>query len=257
MKESKIDEEKFSEIKPYIIVYHCLNDAVKSTTLTDLDVLVYACLRKFMKKETNQADSSYTQIADIAGISLGTVKTAILRLEKCGFITSMQRMNKSKIYTFIRLEEHFESFHFTLIENKTYSPQLKAFLLIVRKLLTQKDGVLMLSTSQKDLAKDTGLSLNTIKRRIDELDRCEGVTYVHTPRVLKGNDYHGRAIVPVNFGLMFPEECALIKEHDTLLHEVIQKLKDFEKKFDDKVETRVKEEMAEFKRLNGPQLFVV
>ena len=94
------------------------------------DPYVYACIKKYMNKETKQAYPSIQTLIEITGLNKKTILAAIDRLEKSGYFKVIRRAGSSNIYIFDDYKK-FEIFSYDFLDTKELSSKAKSYLVIM------------------------------------------------------------------------------------------------------------------------------
>lgn len=137
------------------------------------DLLVYACLKKYMVAESGISLVSLRKISDESGISLGGVQTAIQRLIDAKDINKIKVPGRNQNgYTFNKTSEKFEMFDKEFLENKDLTNLQKAFMIMIQPhlFINKASGIGKTTYSTKELAQKTGLSERVINDRKRELE---------------------------------------------------------------------------------------
>jgi len=137
------------------------------------DLLVYACLKKYMVAESGISLVSLRKIADETTISLGGVQTAIQRLIDAKDINKIKVSGRNQNgYTFNKTSEKFEMFDKEFLDNKDLTYLQKAFMIMIQPhLFVDKQlGIGKTTFSSKELSLRTGLSERVINDRRRELE---------------------------------------------------------------------------------------
>jgi DNA-binding MarR family transcriptional regulator len=137
------------------------------------DLLIYACLKKYMDKDSGTSRVGLRKISEETTFSLTKVQAAIKRLEDSGDIEKSKDPNKNmNIYKFNKNSEKFEMFGKEFLENVELTPYQKSFFITTQKYLyiDPKYGIGKTTYSSAELSEKTGLSEKVIKARLQELE---------------------------------------------------------------------------------------
>lgn len=137
------------------------------------DLLVYACLKKYMDKSSKISVVTLRQVASETTLSLGGVQAGIKRLEEADDIQKIKITNKNQNgYKFNSKSEKFEMFDYDFLNNEFLTVQQKSFMIAVQKYLyiNKETGVGKTTYSNKELAMYTGISERVISERRRELE---------------------------------------------------------------------------------------
>lgn len=93
------------------------------------DWFIYANIKRYMNKDTRTAFPSLTTIAEKSDCSINTVKSAINRLEECGYIQVERGHKVNNKYIFPELLEKFEMFTPEFLDATNISTDLKAYII--------------------------------------------------------------------------------------------------------------------------------
>jgi len=177
-----------NKVSRFVIVTHSLNECLKDGKLTELDLLVYASIRKYMRNDTRVCDSAISQIIEFSGLSKPTVINAIKKLHTNSFIEIIPRTGRSNWYRFPVSSEHFEQFLFTFLENPILTPQEKAFIIACRKFFLKSKDEYYITANNSEMAKWTGVSRQTVDNRVHSLKDKGMIKYTLTLRKSGNND---------------------------------------------------------------------
>lgn len=137
------------------------------------DLLVYACLRKYMVAESGISLVSLRKISEESEISLGGVQSAIQRLIDAKDINKIKISGRNQNgYTFNKTSEKFEMFDKEFLENKDLTNLQKAFMIMIQPhlFIDKSIGIGKTTYTSKELSEKTGLSERVINDRRRELE---------------------------------------------------------------------------------------
>lgn len=148
------------------------------------DPYVYACIKKYMNKDTKEAFPSMSTLISDSGLNKKTIIAAIERLEKNNYISVQRKNGTSNTYKFNEYTT-FEIFSYDFLELKTLSPKAKAYMVILQhdmKLNPEKQTG-TIEYNQIQLAEKLGLSLPTFRKIEKELEEYGTLTYTPTNKL--------------------------------------------------------------------------
>lgn len=186
------------------------------------DLLVYACLKKYMDKNSRISIVTLRQVAEETTLSLGGVQSAIKRLEEALDIEKIKILNKNQNgYRFNAKSEKFEMFDYDFLDNEFLTVQQKSFMIAVQKYLfiDKETGVGKTTFSNKELSMYTGISERVILERRKELEQSGFIS----SRLTTNKD--GGVCEALEFNLPKFGQHVLYKleEHDKHLHSLDEK----------------------------------
>jgi DNA-binding Lrp family transcriptional regulator len=181
------------------------------------DLLVYACLKKYMDKTSKISVVTLRQIAAETNLSLGGIQTGIKRLEESKDIEKIKVLNKNQNgYKFNAKSEKFEMFDYDFLDNEFLTVQQKSFMIAVQKYLyvDKTTGIGKTTYSNKELAMYTGISERVIMERRKELEQSGFISRRLT------TDKDGNSCEALEFNLPKFGQHVLCKleEHDKMLY---------------------------------------
>lgn len=134
--------------------------------LKPTDKLVYANIRRFMNKDTMTCYPSMSTIAKFCDVTEPTVKAAIKRLVKFGYIEILPEKHNSKnnIYKFKKLEKDFERFTDEFLDNPDLTSNEKAYLIGLQSQCYKDGKYAVTSYSNNTIANNLDMSLNSVKK---------------------------------------------------------------------------------------------
>ena len=97
--------------------------------LKKYEILIYACIRRYMNKDTRTAFPSIATISEHCQCSENLVRQAIERLSECGYLQVTARKNQTNLYTFPELLEKFEMFTPEFLDDPNVDTNLKAYII--------------------------------------------------------------------------------------------------------------------------------
>ena len=152
--------------------------------LKPTDKLVYANIRRFMNKDTMTCYPSMSTIAKFCDITEPTVKAAIKRLVKHGYIEILPEKHNSKnnIYKFKKLEKDFERFTDEFLDNPDLTPNEKAYLIGLQSQCYKDGQYAVTSYSNNAIANNLDISLNSVKKYNSSLTSKEIMTELQTAK---------------------------------------------------------------------------
>ena len=155
--------------KQHVQITHDINKGVKSNTLEYTDVLVYACMKKYMNKDTLKTFVSISTIVKETKLSRDSVMRAINSLILSGDLTLVEKLPNKKVYQFNKTSDKFEKYTYDFLEHEDLDAKQKAYLILVQPLLFKQglEGRTQYTDSQ--MSELTGMSRVTISRRKKEL----------------------------------------------------------------------------------------
>ena len=184
------------------------------------DLLIYACIKRYMDKDTGISIIGFRKVAEKVGFSTNKVQSAVKRLIESGDIEKIKMPNKNQNgYRFNKNSEKFEMFDNDFLDNEELTPYNKAFMIAVQKYLyiDKESGIGKTTYSTKELSTRTGLSEKVINERRKELESLGFISRRLT------QDKEGNSCEALEFNLPKFGQYVLCKleEHD----EDINKLK--------------------------------
>lgn len=103
------------------------NDMTKESSLTPDCLLVYACIKRYMNKDTREAFPSLVTLCNDSGASEPTIRKCIKSLIDAEYL-SCRKDGRKNVYTFSRYK-NFEPFSYEFLSSPDYSFNEKAMLL--------------------------------------------------------------------------------------------------------------------------------
>lgn len=148
------------------------------------DPYVYACIKKYMNKDTKEAFPSMSTLINDSGLNKKTIIAAIERLEKNNYISVQRKTGASNIYKFNEYTT-FEIFSYDFLELKTLSPKAKAYMVILQHdmRMNQDKQTGTIEYNQIQLAEKLGLSLPTFRKIEKELEQHGTLIYTPTNKL--------------------------------------------------------------------------
>lgn len=137
---------------------------LKEKGLEMRDLVVYAYLRKHYNHITGEAFPSFDTIVKESGISKPTVKKAVERLEKAGYIT-INKKQKVNHYTFSDINK-FEIYSFDFLDDQTLSVTDKAYIVCMQPKMFKDSnlGIGKVTYSEMDIARMLNIDLRTLRK---------------------------------------------------------------------------------------------
>ena len=210
--------------------------------LKPTDKLVYANIRRFMNKDTMTCYPSMSTIAKFCDITEPTVKAAIKRLVKHGYIEILPEKHNSKnnIYKFKKLEKDFERFTDEFLDNPDLTPNEKAYLIGLQSQCYKNGQYAVTSYSNNAIANNLDISLNSVKKYNTSLKTKEIMQELKTVSF----DENGfakvvKAIDMAKIGQQVLFEVAInhedrIQQLEVLVQKLMQENKELNKKLEEK-----------------------
>ena len=186
------------------------------------DLLVYACLRKHMDKDSKTSQVSLRKISDETGLSLTGIQSAIKRLIDNNDIEKSNAENKgANSYKFNSGSEKFEMYDKEFLENKELSTLSKSFMIAVQPYLyvDKGSGIAKTTFNTKEISDRTGLSKKVVNERIKELEISGFISKRLT------EDKYGNSCEAIEFNLPKFGQHVLYKleEHDIDIKQLKEK----------------------------------
>ena len=127
---------------------------------------------------------SMSTIAKFCDITEPTVKAAIKRLVKHGYIEILPEKHNSKnnIYKFKKLEKDFERFTDEFLDNPDLTPNEKAYLIGLQSQCYKDGQYAVTSYSNNAIANNLDISLNSVKKYNSTLTSKEIMTELQTAK---------------------------------------------------------------------------
>lgn len=165
-----MDENKNSQ---YVIL------PKKETLLQKYEILIYVCIRRYMRAETMEAWPSIECIMRESGCSKPTVTNSIKIIEQKGYFkripksqakTTPKPKGRGCVYVFNNAK-HFEPFSYDFLDNTSLSKSEKLQILCTQQYMildeTTQQG--KISYSDRQLSELSGLDYRTIKKNHESL----------------------------------------------------------------------------------------
>lgn len=147
----------------------CIN--LDGNELSYTDILVYACMKKYMNKDNFRCYPSLTTVCEDTSLSRPSVTKSIKALIKSGDIKLHGRVRRNNVYQFNPTSKNFERYSYNFLNDQNLTAKEKAFYIIMQPLL-YKDGKEGATTySYKDIADLTGLDRRIVSDRSKELEQ--------------------------------------------------------------------------------------
>lgn len=182
------------------------------------DKLVYANIRKRITKERMYCWPGLDTIAEECDMAVKTVKACIQRLEDAGFMKVERKKGASWTFTFEKLEDGFERFSKTFLENENISAKAKAYYIELQQhlILDEENGTHNTTYTNKQISDMLGISLNSVKKYNTELIQHD---ILHETTLLTRTD-GGFNLVKKSFDLEKLGQVILlkVKEHEEKLN---------------------------------------
>lgn len=144
------------------------------------DWLVYANIKRFMNKDTREAFPSLDIIAQKSGCVIKTVKSAIERLEQCGYIQIKKQDRTNNVYVFPELLEKFEMFTPEFLDDSSIDVNLKAYIIGLQALsyINKEKSQSVCGYSNYEIADKLNISEKKVKTYNTDLKGKEILTEV-------------------------------------------------------------------------------
>lgn len=143
------------------------NNMTKDLEVKPKDLLVYACIKKYMNKKTKEAFPSLETISELSGLSIPTIRKSINILKKYNYLT-VRKEGRKNVYKFNPYIK-FEPFSYEFLEKKDLGPTTKGVLLGAQQKMFKDNGFGKISLSDSELAKHLNISTKTLYRVNREL----------------------------------------------------------------------------------------
>ena len=139
--------------------------------ITPKDLLIYACIRRYMNKDNKEAFPSLETIAKDSGASRPTVSKSIKLLEKYNYLKCIKKPGKKNNFYEINIDkcEHFEMFSFEFLNKNDLSFQQKAYILASQQFMIKENSLGKISYTNKELGKHIHLPESTVSKYNREL----------------------------------------------------------------------------------------
>ena len=155
--------------KQHVQIQSDINEGLKANTLEYTDILVYACMKKYMNKDTLQTFVSISTIVKDTSLSRSSVMRAITSLILSGDLILLEKTKNKKVYKFNKISDKFEKYTYDFLEHEDLDAKQKAYLILVQPLLFKKGLEGRTQYSDIEISKLTGMSRDTVSRRKKEL----------------------------------------------------------------------------------------
>lgn len=156
-------------------------DLKSKKELHHIDPYVYACIRRYMNKDTMIAFPSITTLIIDSGISKNPLIESISRLANAGYFTIIKKYGKSNQYLFNKYKQ-FEIFSYDFLDDKTLTNKEKAYLVAAQQFMFKhpetKTGDIQFDS--KTFAESIGLSTTTLTRIEKGLKEKQVLTMIPT-----------------------------------------------------------------------------
>ena len=159
-------------IKQHVQVPHLANDDLE---ITPKDLLIYACIRRYMNKDSKKAFPSLDKIAKDAGASKPTISKSIKLLEKYNYLKCIKESGKKHNSYIINTNKcaNFEMFSFEFLDNPNLTFSQKSYILASQQFMVKENDLGKISYTNKELGEYIHLPETTINRYNRELSKTE------------------------------------------------------------------------------------
>lgn len=246
-----MDENKNSQ---YVIL------PKKENLLQKYEILIYVCIRRYMRAETMEAFPSIDTIVKDSGCSKPTVIKTIDSIEEKGYFkripksqakTKPKPKGRGQVYVFNNAK-HFEPFSYDFLDNTKLTKSEKLQILCTQQYMIKDETTHQgkISYSDRQLSELSGLDYRTIKRNneslIDKgyanqitLQTKDPITGLINKEIIYHLDKFDQAIV---FALRIHEQrLSQTENHVENLEERVKKLEEVNKSKDKDNELLIRE----------------
>ena len=130
--------------------------------LTPKDLLIYACIKKYMNNKTREAFPSLETIMQIAGASKTTVRKCIGRLKETGYI-SVRKDGRKNVYKFSEAKD-FEPFSYDFLDKEDLTSNEKAYIIAAQQYMFKENGEGIIRLSDMELSQKLNISYPSIRK---------------------------------------------------------------------------------------------
>lgn len=147
----------------HVQVPHLTNDDLE---ITPKDLLIYACIRRYMNSKTLEAFPSLDTVSKDCGASKPTISKSIKILEKYNYLQAYKKEGKKNKFYKINVDKckHFEMFSFEFLDKSDLTFQQKAYILASQQFMIKENDLGKISYTDKELGEYIHLSERTISR---------------------------------------------------------------------------------------------
>ena len=132
--------------------------------LKKYEILIYACIRRYMNKDTMIAYPSISTIAKDSGCSKPTVLKTLQNIKNKGYIEIIEGSKGQGNHYKFNNELSFEPFSYEFLDNKNLTKSEKLQILCTQQYMFKEGGIGKISYSDRELSELTGLDRQTISR---------------------------------------------------------------------------------------------
>lgn len=154
------------------------NGMTETKDLAPKDLLIYACIKKFMNGKTKECFPSQETLMELSGVTKPTLKKSIDKLVALGYIT-IRKEGRKNIYKF-NPHKHFEPFSYEFLEMENVSPGEKSVVVAIQQHLFKDGGYGKTTYTDHQLASMINMSYNTLTKYFKSLEEKGYLTMVKT-----------------------------------------------------------------------------
>ena len=192
--------EKETNSEQHVEVPHWNKD---DTDISPSDQLVYACIRRYMDKDTKESGVSMDKISKLCGASKPTIIKCINNLKNCDYFTITKKPNKfnGKMMNYYKINtkkgKHFEEFTIDFLEKEDLPFLQKAYLLAAQQYMfkDREPGIGIIEMSDKELGQGINVSEKSVKRYNKALEKTKYLTIIENNIKKFDLDSLGQALV--------------------------------------------------------------
>lgn len=153
-------------MQKYVKVENEKSANLANNGLNEIDLYVYASVKRFINYKTRTAFPSTTTLTEITKLSKPTIIKAIKQLESAGYI--VVRRKHYNTY-FFPPEKDFKKISVEFLDHPELTPKEKGFIIALRQYILH--GTEFTLYQRKELAIKIGISISTVNRRIKQLEK--------------------------------------------------------------------------------------
>ena len=193
--------------------------------ITSKELLVYASIKRYQNKNTNEAFPSMNTISKHCGWSRPTVAKMIGNLEEAGYIKIKREQTGSltkNIYQILKTPENFERFDLGFLDDASLTAEDKSTILALQQEMLNKnngDELLPMTLNDIDACKYLNCSMSTLKRRYKSLIDKN----ILSLDITQDRDYNGLPIVNKYFNMKINALAIEMAEQREILDKVSAK----------------------------------